>query len=95
MDKVQTRFYRADCTPVNHDPDNLIPTQHLEPWFEENSNLYIFTRDSFAKTNARIGKQPMMYEGAFFESIDIDTPADWDFAVVAANYLQEQKGLKK
>ncbi len=90
VDKVQTRFYRADCSPVNHDPDNLIPTQHLEPWFEENSNLYLFTRDSFAKTNARIGRQPMMYEGPFFESIDIDTPADWDFAVVAARYLLEQ-----
>lgn len=91
VDKVQTRFYRADCSPVNHDPDNLIPTQHLEPWFEENSNLYLFTRESFAKTNARIGKQPMMHEGPFFESIDIDTPADWDFGVVAARYLLEQK----
>lgn len=95
VDKVQTRFYRADASPVNHDPDNLIPTQHLEPWFEENSNLYIFTRESFAKTNARIGKRPMMYEGPFFESIDIDTPADWDFAVVAARYLLEQKGNAK
>ncbi len=91
VDKVQTRFYRADCSPVNHDPENLIPTQNLEPWFEENSNLYIFTASSFAKTRARIGKQPMMYEGPYFESIDIDTPTDWDFAVVAARYLQEQK----
>ncbi len=90
-DKVQTRFYRADCSPVNHDPDNLIPTQELEPWFEENSNLYIFTSSSFAKTKARIGKQPMMHEGPYFESIDIDTPADWDFAVVAARFMQEQQ----
>lgn len=90
VDKVQTRFYRSDCSPVNHDPDNLIPTQHLEPWYEENSNLYLFTADSFFKTNARIGKQPMMYEGPFFESIDIDTPADWDFAVIAARFLQDQ-----
>lgn len=91
VDKVQTRFYRADCSPVNHDPDNLIPTQDLEPWFEENSNLYIFTADSFEKTNARIGKQPIMYEGPYFESVDIDTPADWDFAVVAARFMQEQQ----
>jgi CMP-N-acetylneuraminic acid synthetase len=91
VDKVQNRFYRADCSPVNHDPDNLIPTQNLEPWFEENSNLYIFTADAFAKTKARIGKQPMMFEGAFFESVDVDTPADWDFAVVAARFLQEQQ----
>lgn len=92
VDKIQTRFYRADASAVNHDPDNLLRTQDLEPWFEENSNLYIFTRDSFTKTNARIGKQPMMYEGPQFESIDIDTPQDWDFAVVAARYMLEQKG---
>ena len=90
VDKVQTRFYRADASPVNHDPNNLVRTQDLEPWFEENSNLYIFTRESFAKTNARIGAKPTMYEGPYFESIDIDTPADWDFAVVAAKYLTSQ-----
>ena len=89
VDKVQQRFYRADCSAVNHDPDNLLRTQDLEPWFEENSNLYIFTRESFAKTNARIGRQPMMFEGPPFESIDIDTPQDWDFAVVAARYMME------
>ncbi len=89
VDKVQTRFYRADCSAVNHDPDNLIRTQDLEPWFEENSNLYIFTQESFAATSARIGKKPMMFEGARFESIDIDDQQDWDFAVVAARYMQE------
>lgn len=92
VDKIQTRFYREDCSAVNHDPDNLIRTQDLEPWFEENSNLYIFTKESFAKTNARIGKQPMMFESPKFESIDIDTPEDWDFALVAARYTLEQKG---
>ncbi|MES2901351.1 MAG: acylneuraminate cytidylyltransferase family protein [Pseudomonadota bacterium] len=95
VDKVQTRFYRSDSSAVNHDPDNLIPTQNLEPWYEENSNLYIFTAESFAQTNARIGKRPMMFEGPAFESIDIDTPQDWDFAVVAARYMEEQKGNGK
>jgi CMP-N-acetylneuraminic acid synthetase len=95
VDKVQQRFYRADGSPVNHDPNNLLRTQDLEPWFEENSNLYIFTRESFAASNARIGKRPMMYEGPPFESIDIDTPQDWDFAVVAARYMLEQKETSK
>lgn len=89
VDKIQTRFYREDVTAVNHDPDNLLRTQDLEAWYEENSNLYIFTRDSFAKTSARIGKQPMMYETPKFESIDIDEPADWDFALVACKYLMK------
>lgn len=91
VDKIQTRFYRADGSAVNHDPDNLIRTQDLEPWFEENSNLYIFTRDSFAKTDARIGKRPMLYESPRFESIDIDDQADWEFAMIAARYLMESK----
>jgi CMP-N-acetylneuraminic acid synthetase len=91
VDKVQQRFYRADGSAVNHDPDNLIRTQDLEPWYQENSNLYIFTRDSFVKTDARIGRRPMLYEGPSFESIDIDTPQDWDFAVVAAQYLQSAR----
>jgi len=95
VDKIQTRFYRSDCSAVNHDPDNLIRTQDLEPWFEENSNLYIFTRDSFAATNARIGRKPMMYESPRFESIDIDDQDDWDLAVIAARYMQEQKGMSQ
>ena len=92
VDKVQTRFYRADGSPVNHDPDNLVRTQDLEPWYEENSNIYLFTRGSFQSTSARIGRKPMMHEGPPFESIDIDTPEDWDFAVVAARFLQERCG---
>ena len=46
--KIQTRFYRADGSAVNHDPKVLLRTQDLEPWFEENSNLYIFSAASFA-----------------------------------------------
>jgi CMP-N-acetylneuraminic acid synthetase len=94
VNKIQTRFYRQDCSPINHDPDNLIPTQNLEPWYEENSNMYIFTRESFAKTQARIGKQPMMMVTPDMESSDIDTPDDWDRAIVTTHYLI-QKGLIK
>lgn len=90
VNKVQARFYRADSSPVNHDPSNLIPTQNLEPWFEENSNLYVFTADSFARTNARIGINPVLFETSPFESVDIDTPDDWEFALLAAAYLKSQ-----
>lgn len=87
VNKVQTRFYREDTSAVNHDPDNLIQTQDLEPWFEENSNLYIFTKESFLKTNARIGIKPAMLITPKIESIDIDEPEDWTFAEIAAQYL--------
>jgi CMP-N-acetylneuraminic acid synthetase len=87
VDRVQTRFYRADGTPINHDPNELIRTQDLEPWFEENSNLYIFSAQSFLATQARIGLKPLLFEGPRNESVDIDNPADWDFAVIKAKHL--------
>ncbi|MEY8211156.1 MAG: acylneuraminate cytidylyltransferase family protein, partial [Gammaproteobacteria bacterium] len=88
---IQSRFYSAACRPINHDPKNLIRTQDLEPWYEENSNLYLFTRDSFMTTQARIGKRPMMFETPKYESIDIDTIDDWDFAVAAGRYMLERE----
>lgn len=89
VNKVQTRFYRADASPVNHDPDNLIQTQDLEPWFEENSNLYIFSRASFAATNARIGRRPLLHEMDKMEAVDIDTPEDWAMAEAVGRILAE------
>ena len=77
VNKIQTRFYRDDGSAVNHDPKNLIRTQDLEAWYEENSCLYLFTSNSFAKTGARIGENPMMYETPPLESLDIDEPHQW------------------
>lgn len=91
VNKVQTRLYRADGSAVNHDPLNLIRTQDLEPWFEENSNLYLFTRDSFTETGARIGLRPAMFEMSRIEAIDIDTQDDWDFAEIAARHVDERR----
>ncbi len=84
VNRIQTRFYRADGSAVNHDPANLIRTQDLEPWFEENSCLYIFTGESFAATDARIGRQPVMFEMPALETVDIDTPEDWRHAALMA-----------
>ncbi len=84
VNRIQTRFYRADGSPVNHDPANLIQTQDLEPWFEENSNLYIFSRESFAAANARIGRRPILHVMDRLEAIDIDTPEDWALAEAVA-----------
>jgi CMP-N-acetylneuraminic acid synthetase len=84
VNRIQTRFYRSDGSAVNHDPNNLIRTQDLEPWFEENSCLYYFTRESFAKTGARIGTRPLMMETPPLESLDIDEPHDWELVSALA-----------
>jgi len=83
----QTRFYRADGRPINHDPRNLVRTQDLEPWFEENSTLYIFSSQSFAGTQARIGSRPLLFEIPRLESVDIDTEDDWRLAEALASGL--------
>jgi CMP-N-acetylneuraminic acid synthetase len=84
VNRFQTRFYRADGSAINHDPMNLVRTQDLEPWFEENSNLYLFTRHSFAATGARIGAAPMMFETPRSESADIDDVDGWNMAEALA-----------
>ena len=77
VNKIQSRFYSSNSQPINHNPENLLRTQDLDPYFEENSNLYIFTRNSFNNSNARIGKMPYMLVSPAYESLDIDSIDDW------------------
>ena len=88
VNKFQTRFYRADSSAINPDPKVLLRTQDLEPWFEENSNLYVFSAASFASTQARIGQHPLMYEMGRSESVDIDDQESWYIAEAMSKYLQ-------
>lgn len=80
VNKHQSRFFSTEIVPINHSIQNLIPTQDLNPLFEENSNFYIFDRDCFNKNFNRIGNKPLMFQTPFFESIDIDTRLDWRLA---------------
>lgn len=91
VQQVQTRFYRADGSAVNHDPDNLIRTQDLEPWFEENSNLYLFSSESFRSTGARIGKRPHQLVMPKSEALDIDDQESWDMAEAMALYRLRER----
>lgn len=89
VNPVQSRFYRKDGSAVNHDPNNLIRTQDLEQWFEENSNLYIFSAQSFHSTNARIGKKPLLFPTPRLESVDIDDQEGWNLAeLIALSYAK-------
>lgn len=92
----QTRFYTPEGAPINHDPANLIRTQDLPPYMEENSVCYLFTPQSFAKTDARIGERPILYATPALESVDIDEKSDWFMAesllmrVAAGEMLPEE-----
>jgi len=77
--RLQTRLYDQRGRAINHDPGVLIQTQDLPPIYEENSCLYIFTRDNLIKRRHRIGEKPMMFEIDTDESWDIDE--ELDFAI--------------
>jgi len=91
VNRIQTRLYFADGRPINHDPTKLIRTQDLPPVYEENSCLYVFTRESFAAAGRRrIGARPLMYETDRIESIDIDDEFTFGLAELLSRYAHER-----
>ena len=76
--RLQTRLYDQYGRAINHDPSVLIQTQDLPPIFEENSCLYIFTRENLIKWHHRIGERPMMFEIDADEAWDIDAGLDFE-----------------
>ncbi|MEQ8558526.1 MAG: acylneuraminate cytidylyltransferase family protein [Henriciella sp.] len=80
VNEMHTRFYTPEGAPINHDPDNLVRTQDLPAYMEENSVSYLFTPESFAATGARIGKTPLLFPTPKLQSVDIDEQADWFIA---------------
>ena len=43
-----------ESNPINHDINELIQTQDLEPLYIENSGFYIFSKDNFNSGKNRI-----------------------------------------
>jgi N-acylneuraminate cytidylyltransferase len=79
--RFQTRFYDKDAKPLNHNPNELLRTQDLEPMYEENSNFYIFSKEAFKNVGEkRIGLKPQIFEINKLEAIDIDEIEDFKLA---------------
>ncbi len=78
--RVQSRLWDQLARPVNHNPDILLRTQDLPPLYEENSCLYIFTRQVLETGRNRIGRRPYMFEMQPIESVDIDEELDFQSA---------------
>jgi CMP-N-acetylneuraminic acid synthetase len=84
----QTRLYDAFGMAINHNPNELLRTQDLPPVFEENSCLYIFTRELLAERSHRIGERPLLFEIDRVEAWDIDE--ELDFAI--CDFLLSRRG---
>jgi len=75
----QVRLWDQLTRPINHNPSILLQTQNLPPVFEENSCLYLFSRDNLIARRNRLGERPLMFEIPPEEAWDIDE--ELDFAI--------------
>jgi len=77
--RVQTRLWDKLGRAINHNPAILLRTQDLPPLYEENSCMYIFTRDTLLNHRTRIGERPILFEIDPSEAWDIDEEIDFQF----------------
>jgi CMP-N-acetylneuraminic acid synthetase len=75
--RLQTRLWDQLGRAINHNPAILLQTQDLPPVFEENSCMYIFTRQNLLARRNRLGERPMMFEIPASEAWDIDEELDF------------------
>jgi CMP-N-acetylneuraminic acid synthetase len=84
--RLQTRLWDREGNPINHDPNILIRTQDLPPIYEENSCIYIFSKEKLIERQNRLGERPLMFEIPAVEAWDIDE--ELDFTVADILYRQ-------
>ncbi|MHB0976063.1 MAG: acylneuraminate cytidylyltransferase family protein [Candidatus Aquicultorales bacterium] len=89
--KLQTRLWDEHGKPINHNPSVLLRTQDLPPVFEENSNIYLFARETLETRGNRIGERPLMFEVDAAEAWDIDEELDF----LVAEFLYKQRRAEK
>ncbi|PKN88680.1 MAG: acylneuraminate cytidylyltransferase [Chloroflexi bacterium HGW-Chloroflexi-8] len=75
--RQQTRYWDNLSRPINHNPAILIRTQDLPPIYEENSCIYVFTRETLKNKRNRIGERPFLFEIERSEAFDIDEELDF------------------
>lgn len=88
----QARFWTPEGEPVNHDPEELLRTQDLPPFMEENSCLYLFRAEDLNRRGNRIGARPLLFEMDPLEALDIDEESDF---VVAEILFRQGYGSSK
>jgi CMP-N-acetylneuraminic acid synthetase len=76
--RLQTRLWDQLGRAINHNPTILLQTQDLPPVYEENSCLYIFSRQTLLTRRNRLGERPLMFVIEAAEAWDIDEEIDFE-----------------
>jgi CMP-N-acetylneuraminic acid synthetase len=88
--RLHTRLWDQLGRAINHNPGILLQTQDLPPVYEENSCIYIFTREILLARRNRLGERPMMFEINSVEAWDIDEELDFQIT----DFLLKQRKEK-
>jgi CMP-N-acetylneuraminic acid synthetase len=88
--RLHTRLWDQLGRAINHNPGILLQTQDLPPVYEENSCMYIFTREILLARRNRLGERPMMFEINSVEAWDIDEELDFQIT----DFLLKQRKEK-
>lgn len=83
--RLQTRLWDQLGRAINHNPAILLQTQDLPPVYEENSCIYIFTREILMARRNRLGERPYLYEISPAEAWDIDDEIDFQISEFLMN----------
>ena len=86
--RLQSRLWDGITRPINHNPAILLQTQDLPPVYEENSCIYIFTRQNLEARRNRLGERPYLFVMDRDEAWDIDEELDF---LIADILLSHQK----
>jgi CMP-N-acetylneuraminic acid synthetase len=88
--RLQTRLYDQLGRSINHNPAILLRTQDLPPVYEENSCIYLFTRQTLEFRRNRLGERPFLFEIDRREAVDIDEEMDFTIADLMKRSLNNQ-----
>jgi len=78
--RKQVRMWDELARPINHNQNILLRTQDLPPIYEENSCMYIFSKDILLQKHNRIGNRPFLFEMDETEAQDIDIELNFKMA---------------
>lgn len=78
--KKTQEFLWQNGTAMNFDIQHFPRTQDLVPIYSEAPGAYVFTKETFAKYDRRVGITPYIHEIQEIESRDIDYPEDFEIA---------------
>ena len=87
--RKQVRYWDQLARPINHNQNILLRTQDLPPVFEENSCMYVFTKEILERKHNRIGDRPFLFEMSEAEAQDIDV--ELNFIMAELLYKQIHK----